>query len=184
VRYLRHNLRLQLIFRFMKILQFIPLVLLAANVTAAPPASFDAPLSGGWETFSDPGNAYKIDYPNDWHVLHKGNAVVITSPGRPEDRGVFGITLRTHAPSVEESVDKEFADPNHSRDLQKAASRLAGLPATKVWGSKKNDPNIRVVEYYLQKGDAQYYILFQAPHLEMSKFGPVFQKMIGSFQFL
>jgi hypothetical protein len=40
------------------------------------------------------------------------------------------------------------------------------------------------VEYYVQVGEQQYYILFQAPHAAMIRYRPVFERMIASMQFL
>jgi hypothetical protein len=154
-------------------------ILLATSVFAQP----DAPMSG-WQTYVDNGGYYKISYPPGWQVLTKGNALVITSPGGPDERGVFGITPRAEGVTINDAVDKEFSDPNRASDLQKSASRIAGIPATKVWGSKKGDPNIRVVEYYVQSGTQQFYILFQAPHSAMTQFSPVFNSMISSMKFL
>jgi hypothetical protein len=101
-----------------------------------------------------------------------------------ENRGVFGITPRARGMRIEEAVKQEFDDPNRSTDLQKAPSRIGDQPAIKVWGSKKNDPNTRMVEYYVQRGEHQYYILFQAPHASMDRYSPVFNKMIASMKFL
>jgi hypothetical protein len=166
-------------------LRIVPLsVLLVSTVFAKPPASIDVPPSNGWQTFTDQGGFYQINYPGNWQVLSKGNAVVITSPGGPEERGVFGITPRPEGITVQESVDKEFSDPEKPSDLQKAPARLGNLPAVKVWGSSKKDPSIRIVEYYIQKGHQQYYILFQAPHVMMPKYSPVFNAMIKSMEFL
>ena len=139
---------------------------------------------GTWMTYTEPGENYQINYPADWQPLTKGNALVITSPGGPEERGVFGITLRTTGLTVEAAVEKEFQDPNRAADLKKSPARIAEMPAIKVWGSKKGDPNIRVVEYYVQKGSQQYYILFQAPHAAMDQYRAVFNAMIASMKFL
>ncbi len=146
---------------------------------------FAAPPKGvNWKTHVDPAGNYKINYPPGWQVLMKGKALVITSPGGPDERGVFGITLRAEGVSMDESVQKEFDDPDRSADLQQSPARIADTPAIKVWGSKKGDPSIRIVEYYVQRGDQQFYILFQAPHAAMIRYSPVFQSMIGSMKFL
>src|SRR5262249_54869013 len=126
---------------------------------------------------------YTIDYPPNWQVLTKGNAVAITSPGDPETRGVFGITLRAEGVSAEEAVHKEFADPNHAPDLKKVPARIGGIPGIKDWGTKKGNSAIRIVEYYVQKGSQQYYILFQAPHSYMPNYTSIFNRMIASMKF-
>jgi len=151
---------------------------LAAVAFAAPPKTVD------WKTYVEPGGAYKINYPPGWQVLTKGHALVITSPGEPEVRGVFGITLRAGDVSMDEAVEKEFVDPDRSQDLQQSPARIADTPAIKVWGSKKGDPGTRIVEYYVQRGEHPYYILFQAPHAAMVRYSPLFNAMIGSMKFL
>jgi len=160
-------------------LQLLSLSLLLSSVTFA-----QSPTPVGWHTHIDVGGHYKIDYPDGWQILSKGNALVITSPGGPEERGVFGITQKAEGSTIQESIDKEFSDPEHSPDLQRAPAKLAGLPATKVWGSKKGDANIRMVEYYIQNDKHPYYILFQAPHAATATYSPIFNTMIGSMQFL
>jgi hypothetical protein len=152
---------------------------LASVAVAAPPKKGPA-----WRVFVEPGGSYKISYPPGWQVLTKGSAVVITSPGGPEERGVFGITLRGEGSTIQDSVKKEFDDPDRSSDLQQSPAKLADNPAIKVWGSKKGDASIRIVEYYVQRGDRQYYILFQAPHDAMSRYSQHFNAMIGSMKFL
>ncbi len=154
--------------------------LLLASPTHANPQS----AGNGWRLFVDIGGYYRVNYPGTWQVLTRGNALVITSPGGPEIRGVFGITPRPEGSNIQETVDKEFKDPERSPDLKQAPSRIAGRPAVKVWGSKKGDPNIRMVEYYVQEGPQQFYILFQAPHAGMTRFGPIFERMIASMKFL
>jgi hypothetical protein len=153
-------------------------VFLASSLFAA------LPNGNEWRTYVDLGGFYKINYPPGWQVLSKGNAVVITSPGDAGERGVFGITPRARGLRIEEAVEQEFSDPERSSDLQKTAARLGNQPAIKVWGSKKGDPNTRIVEYYVQRGNNQYYILFQAPHASMDRYSGVFNKMIASMKFL
>jgi hypothetical protein len=137
-----------------------------------------------WLTYTDLGGFYKVNFPSSWQVLTKGNAVVITSPGGMDDRGVFGITPRAEGVTVESSIEKEFSDPDHAPDLTKYPARIANLSATKVVGSKKGNPNIRIVEYYVQRGTQQYYILFQGPRLDWATYSPVFEKMIASLHFI
>src|SRR5688572_11587351 len=98
-------------------------LLVALSLLAACPALVPA-APDDWLTHVDMSGNYKISYPPDWSVLSKGNAVVITSPGTPEERGVFGITPRAAGLSINEAVAKEFEDPNRSSDLQKAPSRI------------------------------------------------------------
>jgi hypothetical protein len=147
-------------------------------------AQMAGPAGTNWLTYTDPDGRYEINYPSDWQTLTKGNALVITSPGGPEERGVFGITLRAAGLTVDAAVDKEFQDPEHPADLKKSPARIGEMPATKVWGSKKGDPNIREVKYYVQNGPQQYYILFQAPHAAMDHYRAVFNAMIASMKFL
>ncbi len=162
-------------------LRLMPLYLLSAvSLMTAPVMA--AP--SGWQLYTDVGGSYQINYPPEWQAMSRGNALVIASPGSVEERGVFGITPRAEGTTIEDSVKKEFGDPDHSADLKKVASRIAGRMATKVWGSKKGDPSIRIVEYYVQDGHQQFYILFQAPHAAMAQYSPVFNTMIGSMQFL
>lgn len=140
--------------------------------------------AASWITYIDASGIYKITYPSSWQILTKGNAVVITSPGGPDERAIFGITRRSQGTSAEEAVGKVFSDPQRSEDLQRTHASLGGLPAIKVWGSKKGDPSMRIVEYYVQKGPDQYYILFQAPFVRTSEFKPMFDGMIASMKFL
>ena len=161
------------------LIAFLAVLLSVSMVSAAP-----APKGPKWKVYVEPGGFYKITYPPSWQVLTKGNALVITSPGGPDERGVFGITLRAPGSSMEESVEKEFADPDRSSDLQQSPARIADTPAIKVWGSKKGDSSIRIVEYYVQRDDRQYYILFQAPHHAMARYSQHFNAMIGSLKFL
>src|ERR1700721_2331012 len=106
-------------------LRLVPLsILLATSVFAAQPAK----LTTHWPVYVDTGGFYKISYPPGWQVLTKGNALVITSPGGPDERGVFGITPRADSASIDDSVGKEFGDPDRSADLQKSPSPLAGAP--------------------------------------------------------
>ncbi len=156
--------------------------MIAVSLTLSSWAFAQTPA--GWHTHIDVAGHYKIDYPSDWQVMSKGSAVIITSPGGAEERGVFGITKKAEGSSIEDSIEKEFSDPDRPSDLQKSPAKLAGVPATKVWGSKKSDPSIRVVEYYVQNGKHPYYIIFQAPHTSMTRYSPVFNAMIGSMQFL
>jgi hypothetical protein len=156
---------------------FLASLILAGSSFAAPAAP-----KAAWLTYQEPNGAYKINYPAHWQVMTRGNALVITSPEEPESRGVFGITIRPGKSSIEDSVSKEFEDPERSQDLQQAPARLSDLPAIKVWGSKKGDQSTRIVEYYVQKGDHQFYVLFQAPHSSMPRFSPVFNAMISSFK--
>jgi hypothetical protein len=175
VRYLRDNIWMQL-----KNLHLLGFGLALATTASAQNLSAD----GGWRLYEDTGGYYKVNYPATWQVLTRGNALVITSPGGPEIRGVFGITPRPEGTTVQDAVNKEFQDPEHSPDLKKAPARIANRPAVKVWGSKKGDPNIRMVEYYIEEGSQQFYILFQAPHAGMDRFGPIFEKMIATMKFL
>ncbi len=135
-----------------------------------------------WKTYSDPQGAYTVNYPEGWETMTQGKALVIRSVDAAE-RGIFGITLRTEGTSKEAAVERQFADPEHAQDLQKAPARIADQPAIKVWGSKKGDPHIRSVEYYIEKDGQQYYILFQAPHTAMARYSPVFNAMISSLKF-
>lgn len=135
-----------------------------------------------WITYTDPQGMYTINYPEGWQTKSQGRALVISSQEGSE-RGVFGITLRGEGVSKESAVEREFADPNRPEDLQKVASRIANQPAIKVWGSKKGDPSIKSVEYYVEKGTQEYYILFQAPHAAMARYSPIFNAMIASFKF-
>jgi len=159
---------------------------LACALAGAQPARKGKPGAKGasWRVYTDVNGDYQVNYPSNWQVLTRGNALVITSPGSGETRGVFGITPRAEGMKVEDAVKKEFDDPNRSPDLQKASSRIANQPAIKVWGAKKGNPGVRMVEYYVQKGNRQYYILFQAPRESMDRYGPVFNGMIGSLKFL
>jgi hypothetical protein len=177
MRHLRYDLRVFLMNRSLRRIVPAALIFSAAIATAA------GPVPAGWATYNDMSGSYSIHYPPDWQVLTKGNAVVITSPGDASVRGVFGITPRAAGVSINESVDKEFSDPNRAPDLQRTPARLANIPAIKVWGSKKGNTAIRIVEYYVQIGNVQYYILFQAPHAQMQRYGPTFDKMIGSLRF-
>lgn len=145
-------------------------------------AAVSTPAS--WLTYTDLGGYYTIRYPPEWQVLTKGNALVITSPGGPDERGVFGITPRAEGLVINEAVEKEFQDPDRSADLKKSPARIGDVPAIKVWGSKKGNPNIRMVEYYVQKGHQQFYVLFQAPHVAMDRYSPIFNAMIASMRFL
>src|SRR5438552_3399056 len=105
-------------------LRLIPLTLFLTSSVLAQPSS--TKMTQDWKTYTDIGGAYEIRYPPTWQVLSKGNALVITSPGLPEERGVFGITPRAEGTTIQESVDKEFADPTHATDLQKNPTRIAG----------------------------------------------------------
>jgi hypothetical protein len=158
--------------------------LLCIGLLMAGPASA-AETRPGWKTYTDSTGHYSINYPEKWQPITRGDALVISSPGEAATRGVFGITRRTGDVTAPEAVAKEFESPDRPADLQQGPAKMGDRPAIKVWGSKKGDPNIRVVEYYLQKDrHTQYYILFQAPHAMMSKYGPIFNRMIGSIQFL
>jgi hypothetical protein len=136
-----------------------------------------------WLVYEDTGGAYQLNYPSTWQVLTKGTALVITSPGGPETRGVFGITPRAGGVTMDDAVKKEFDDPNRPADLVKSPARIGGLPAMKIVGSKKGDPNTRVVEYYVQNGSHQFYVLFQAPRAAMSQYTALFNGMIASIKF-
>ncbi len=137
-----------------------------------------------WHTYTDQGGFYSLNYPDGWEVLTKGNAVVIKGPGGPDNQGIFGITPRASGITIEESVKKEFSDPDRPKDLVKSMSRIANTPATKVVGSKKGNPDVKVVEYYVQIGSQDYYILFQTPRAAWSHNSDYFDGMIASMIFL
>jgi hypothetical protein len=138
----------------------------------------------GWMAYTSEQQDYQVNYPASWKVQGKGDAVVITSPGEPPNRGVFGITPRKGKLTSEEAVQREMSAPDRPADLVRSAARIAELPAIKVVGSKKGDPATRIVEYYVQAGLTQYYVLFQGPSAAWVQYSPTFNAMIRSLKIL
>ncbi len=134
--------------------------------------------------YAHPEGYFHLNYPANWQVNAKDNAMIMKSAGLGGDRGVFGIVRRDDSVSNEDAVTKEFQAPNRPADLVKTPSQVAGMPATKVVGSGKEDPNNRMVEYYVQNPNGhQYYILMMAPRNEWKRYTVAFSTMLNSLSF-
>jgi hypothetical protein len=128
--------------------------------------------------YSQPEGLYKFKYPTGWQINARENAMIVKSPG---DTGVFGIVRRPDDQPNEEAVAREFNASDRPSNLTQYPSKIAGMRATKVVGSKKDDPYTRMVEYYVQHPNGhQYYILMMAPQLEWARYSKSFGSMLGS----
>ena len=168
--------------RVLRWVAFVMVVLAASGWNSALVSAASSRVK--WLDYTDQNRLYSLRVPSSWEVLSKGNAVVIASREDPAQRGVFGITLRPGGKTVEEAVEQEFQAKDRPTDLVKSPARIAGAPAVKVVGSKKGDPATRVVEYYAQNGDHQYYLLLQAPRDRWNQYNAIFYIMIRSFKFM
>ena len=131
--------------------------------------------------YRNPEGLYTFRYPSRWQVNAKDGAMIVKSPG---SAGVFGIVRRPDDQPNEQAVNRLLVAPNRPQDLTLTPARLAGISATKLIGSKKEDPYIRTVEYYLQHPNGhQYYILLQAPRNEWNKYSIAFGSMLRTLSF-
>jgi predicted Zn-dependent protease len=141
----------------------------------------DAPIVTS-RVYMHPEGQYKFRYPEGWQVNTKDNAMIVKSPG---DVGVFGIVRRPDDQPNKEAVKKEFQASDRPADLTQTPANVAGLSATKVIGSKKDDPYTRMVEYYVQsrKTGHQYYILLMAPQNQWNRYSISFNNMMHTLSF-
>jgi hypothetical protein len=133
--------------------------------------------------YMHPEGFYTVRYPASWRVNAKENAMLVKSNGTSRF-GVFGIVRRDDSNPNEEAVKHELAAPNRPADLTEMPARVAGLPATKIVGSAKENPDNRMVEYYVQHPDGrQYYILMMAPRNQWNQYNVAFNSMLQSLSF-
>jgi hypothetical protein len=141
----------------------------------------NAPVVPPAKAYTHPEGLYALHYPADWRVNANDNAVIVKSAGEHLNRGVFGIGRRPDDQPNDEAVAWEFKAPGRPKDLRKMPTRVAGLPATKVIGSNREEPNNQMVEYYVQgTGGHQYYILMMAPRDEWKRYSGSFSSMLRS----
>ena len=131
--------------------------------------------------YQHPEGLYKFRYPSTWQVNATESAMVIKSP---DDVGVMGIVQRPDDQPNDEAVSKELQVSDRPTELKQASARVAGLAATKLIGSKKDDPYTKTVEYYLQHPNGhQYYILLMAPQRDWNRYNVAFGSMLRTLSF-
>jgi hypothetical protein len=131
--------------------------------------------------YSHPDGMYALHYPADWRVNANDSALLVHSRGENLNRGVFGIVRRPDDQPNEDAVAREFHAADRPTDLTLEQAQVAGLPATKLIGSNREDPNNQMVEYYVQgTGGHQYYILLMAPRDEWKRYSVSFDGMLRS----
>ena len=138
-------------------------------------------------TFHDylhPNGLYRLRRPAHWKVTANDNAMVMQSSGKNGRRGVFGIMRRPEDPPNEEAVTREFQALDKPADLTQTSARVAGMRAIKVMGTNKENPDNRMVEYYVQNFNGQqYYILMMAPRDQWQDYAGKFNAMLASLSF-
>jgi hypothetical protein len=129
--------------------------------------------------YDNPEGLYKLRYPANWRVNAHDNAMVMKSSNRAGQPVVFGIVRRNESLPNEDALLKEFNSPNRPADMVRMPARVAGLPATKVIGSDKNNPDNRLVEYYVQHPNGrEYYIMLMAPRNQWAHYASTFNTML------
>lgn len=132
-------------------------------------------------SYSDSQGRYQMNYPETWQISAKEGAVLVRSSRGP-DGGVFGIMCRPDDRPNSQAIKKELKAKDRPADLTQAPARVGGLPATKLIGSKKNDPATKMVEYYIQNPATghQFYVLLMAPKDQWSRYSPTFGSILNS----
>jgi hypothetical protein len=134
--------------------------------------------------YAHPEGLYAIRYPASWDMRVRKDAMILRSSGSRGSHGMFGIMRRSDDQSIDEAVMREFEAADRPADFKKRPAKVAGMPATKLLHSSKEDPDARVVEYYLENMNGeQFYILMVAPRKEWARYNIPFTAMLRSLRF-
>jgi hypothetical protein len=150
----------------------------SAHARKAPAPQVAAQL----HQYAHPMGLYQLRYPSGWQLNSNDTAMIVKSTHG--DRAVFGIVRRPETETNEAAIEREFSANNRPADLTRASARVAGLPATKVIGSSKEDPNNKMVEYYVQHPNGRsYYVLMMAPRQEWNRYAGTFNSILQNLSF-
>jgi hypothetical protein len=131
-----------------------------------------------------PQGLYRLRYPAEWKINASDSAMIIKSPGANGNMGVFGIRLLSGHQTLQEAIDKEIKRQGNTMGYETTSTQVAGLPATKLVGSKNDDPDTRMVEYFLQQPNGHlYYIMLMAPASSWDHFAGAFYTIMRTLSF-
>jgi hypothetical protein len=146
-------------------------------IKKVPKPAAPAPLL----SYTHPEGNYELRYPRSWRITARDNAMIAKVN---HGEGVFGILRRPDDQPNEEAIDRELQSQSEPGAIRKVSARVAGMPATKLIGPGKEDPNTRMVEYYVQNFDGkQYYVLLKAPRAQWDRYNAAFTKMLSNLTF-
>jgi hypothetical protein len=137
-----------------------------------------------WVSYQSAPLAFQIKVPKAWQVRPSAKAVGFTSPARGDSRAAIGVLRSADRHStIEQAVQKEFELEGQPEDWQQSYARVGGMQAVKIVKNAAVQPNLKIVEYYVQGPHGPYILQCVGPRDRWNLYAPLFATMLKTFRF-
>jgi len=137
-----------------------------------------------WLPYHSEALQFALKYPAAWSVREKENAVAFNSPQTASSHAAMGILKSSQKDlTIDQAADSEAQEAGNPKDWIRTPARVDGRRAIKIVSPRKQDPQSRRVEYYVEGAEGYYLIQCLAPQNEWATYSPLFTTMITTFHF-
>ena len=148
------------------------------------PAPGKAAAKAGWVSYKSSDLNLQVSVPQDWKPVKVPKALAFHADDLTGGTAAVGILKSDHAGSIEETADQQFEREGRPADWVRSNARVDGMRAIKIVGTVANNPDRRMVHYYIETPQGNYLVQCQATADHWPTFGPIFATILTKLKFL
>ncbi len=137
-----------------------------------------------WTSYRNDLLGVQLRVPAAWKVKRTDQAVAFTSLTGGNNRVAFGVMKSQEALSLEETAQQFLMQEMNSGEWHCSKARLARYRAVKISGFSSENPERRVVHYFVEGPQGIYLVQCMGNRRLWSAYEPLFSSILNQFQFI
>jgi hypothetical protein len=157
------------------------ILLIIAMVAMAIPAHA---AKARWVSFKSNVLNIQVSVPDDWKPVKVPKALAFRADDLTGGTAAMGILKSDQPGKIEDLADQQFEHDGKPADWVRGNAKIGGMRAIKIVGLLPNNPERKMVHYFIETPNGNYLVQCQATADRWSVFGPTFTTILSKLTFL